>query len=376
MAVNYAETHAKEIDERFAVATITGPAVNKDYNFVGARTVKVHRVPTVAMGDYQSSGTNRYGTPAELEDEVQEMTMVPDRAFTFTVDKGNSQDDEALNEGKALNRQIDEVMVPERDKYILAKQAASAGVMKYGAYTGSGNAGPYERILDMNQAMDEAGVPAAGRLAYVSGEFYKRLKLDPNFVKSGDLAQNMVIKGQLGDVDGLPIMKSYGRLPTGVDCLIVHPQATTAPTKLEDYKVHDNPPGINGKLVEGRHRYDAFVLESKRSAIAVHRATKLALTATNAAGASGKTKFTAVTGYITLDGSAAVPAGTLCYAISASAIAELPIGTDLSDTSAYPLLTLNTDITCAASDKYRVYVKDRNGCLIGESAQGTVARGA
>jgi hypothetical protein len=83
-----------------------------------------------------------------------------------------------------------------------------------------------------------------------------------------------------------------------------------------------------------------------------------------------------VPGYIALDGSAAVPAGTLCYAISASAIAELAIGADLSDVSAYPLLTLNTDITCAADDKYRVYVKDRNNRMIGESAQGTVVRGA
>ena len=110
--------------------------------------------------------------------------------------------------------------------------------------------------------------------------------------------------------------------------------------------------------------------------MATHRAAKLTLTPTNEAGASGKTKFTAVSGHVSGSGSASVAMGTLCYAISASAIAALAIGTDLRDTSAYPELVLGTDITCAASDKYRVYCKDQNGCLIGESAQGTVARGA
>ena len=79
--------------------------------------------------------------------------------------------------------------------------------------------------------------------------------------------------------------------------MICHPKATTAPVKLEDYRTHTDPPGISGELVEGRFRYDAFVLGKKKNAIATHRATKLTLTPTNAAGATGKTKFTAVTGH-------------------------------------------------------------------------------
>ena len=47
--------------------------------------------------------------------------------------------------------------------------------------------------------------------------------------------------------------------------------ATTSPVKLSEYKIHDNPPGINGWLVEGRVYYDAFVLENKKSAIYVFK---------------------------------------------------------------------------------------------------------
>ena len=49
--------------------------------------------------------------------------------------------------------------------------------------------------------------------------------------------------------------------------MIAHPVATVAPTKLEDYKAHQDPPGISGELVEGRICYDAFVLENKAKAI-------------------------------------------------------------------------------------------------------------
>ena len=36
---------------------------------------------------------------------------------------------------------------------------------------------------------------------------------------------------------------------------------------MEDYKVHEDAPGISGSLVEGRICYDAFVLENKTKAI-------------------------------------------------------------------------------------------------------------
>lgn len=47
-----------------------------------------------------------------------------------------------------------------------------------------------------------------------------------------------------------------------------------APIKLADYKIHDNPPGINGWLVEGRVIYDAFVLNNKKGAIYVHKTSE------------------------------------------------------------------------------------------------------
>ena len=106
----------------------------------------------------------------------------------------------------------------------------------------------------------------------MAASYFKLLKQDESFIKASDLAQDMLVKGQVGMVDGIPIIvvpASY--MPKDTAFIITNRIACCAPVKLADYKIHDNPPGINGWLVEGRVRYDAFVLENKKGAIYVHK---------------------------------------------------------------------------------------------------------
>ena len=104
MAVNLLTKYAAMIDEHFTVASLTQRAINTDVEFTGAKTVKVFSTPTVAMTDYTRSGSSRYGTPSELENAEQEMTMSRDRAFTYTVDKMNDEESGgSLNAGKRMD---------------------------------------------------------------------------------------------------------------------------------------------------------------------------------------------------------------------------------------------------------------------------------
>ena len=64
MAINYASRYSTQIDERFAKEAMSGPAVNQDYDFVGAKTVNVYSVSTAQMNDYTRSGSNRMATTA------------------------------------------------------------------------------------------------------------------------------------------------------------------------------------------------------------------------------------------------------------------------------------------------------------------------
>lgn len=271
MAINYASKYASQIDERFSKEAMSNPVVNQDFDFVGVKTVHVYSVPTAQMHDYTKSGVSRYGTPEELENSVQELTMSQDRSFTFTIDRGNYTDTQMINSaGAALQRQLREVVIPEVDIYRFAKICASAGIVASGAVT-KDNA--YDVFLDGTTALMDNKVPLNGAVAYVSSAFYKLIKLDPSFIKQSDVAQDIAIKGQIGMVDGIPVAvlpKSY--MPGGVEFFMTNPIATTAPVKLSEYKIHDNPPGINGWLVEGRVYHDAFVLENKKKAIYVHKA--------------------------------------------------------------------------------------------------------
>ena len=274
MTINYAAKFDTKVDERFAKEALSTGIVNQDFDFTGVDTVKVYSIPTTAMNDYALTGNTRYGTAAELENNVQTLTLTKDRSFTFTIDKRSVQDTMGtLEAGKALARQLIEVVIPEVDKYRFAKVVAGAdadeGHVKTGAVT-KNNA--YEAVLDGQFKLTDAFVPEEGRKLHVSPEFYKLIKLDPSFVKNSDLGQEVAFKGQVGAIDGLPvILTPTSRLPENVAFIIAHPIATTSPVKLEDYKIHDNPPGINGYLVEGRIRYDAFVLDSKKKAIYVHK---------------------------------------------------------------------------------------------------------
>ena len=122
--------------------------------------------------------------------------------------------------------------------------------------------------MHVRQFHSSISPPNKGRIAVCSYAYYNLLKQDPAFVRYGDASQKMLSKGILGDVDGCRIMRvPNDRLPAGASCLVTHPYAMTAPEKLRDYIIHDNPPDWSGWKVEGLLCYDAFVLNEKADGI-------------------------------------------------------------------------------------------------------------
>lgn len=273
MAINLASKYEKKVDERFKLKSLTEVGVNKEYDWVGVNAINVYSIPTVAMGDYTASGTARYGLATELQNTVQTMTLTKDRAFTFSIDRKNYQDTQMVMEsGKALARQLEEVIIPEIDTYRLATMSAAAIANGHTATLAITASNAYTQFLAGTEKLDEDKVPQGGRCAFVTPQFYNFIKLDTSFIKSTEIAQKMLVNGQVGEIDGVKIIKvpsSY--FPVNHAFIIAHNVATVAANKLEDYKTHDNPPGINGWLVEGRKRYDAFVLANKVNALYAHK---------------------------------------------------------------------------------------------------------
>ena len=96
------------------------------------------------------------------------------------------------------------------------------------------------------------------------------LKQDSSFVLATPKGQDIKITGLMGEVDGVDIIKVPGTyLTTGINGVLVHPQAVDTPVKLKDYRINNNPQGVSGWLIEGRVIYDCFLMDSKAKGAAV-----------------------------------------------------------------------------------------------------------
>lgn len=357
---------SNKVDEVITNGALSTPSINSDYDFVGAQSVKVYSFNTSPLNDYTRSGSNRYGTPEELGDNVQELPMSQDKGFTFTIDKGNASDTEpgVREAGKQLRRETDLEIIPELDRYRFTTIANGAG-HKFYATTALTAATAYAAFLEANQAIDDEDVPAEGRICNASPAFLNLIKQDDNFIKAGDLSQTMLVKGQVGEIDGVKIIKVPSkRLPAGLLFEITHPVACTAPVKINEYKLHTDPPGISGMLAEGRLYHDAFVLNNKARMIsAYYGGGENTLKLTAAAGSSTTTCKVTVAGNIV--------GGTLVYkgdyASEATAKSGAAIGTSISAWTAFP----SDGVVTTASGKYiAVAVKDVDGKCV---ASGVIA---
>ena len=252
MAINYASKFSDVVDERFKLGPLTSGMVNNEYEWVGVETVKVFSIPTAAMNNYTLTGASRYGVPAELENAVQEMKVEQDRAFTFTIDRKSHDDTLMVMEaGKALRRQIDEKIIPEIDAYRIASYVAGCKSAHIHNSSSPSASNAYALFLAAQEDLDNAKVPQGGRFAIVTPDFLNFLKQDDNFIKESDMSQRITITGVVGEVDGVLIIKAPSSyFPAGVKCILTNRLAMPSPIKLQDYKIHMDPPGINGWLVD------------------------------------------------------------------------------------------------------------------------------
>lgn len=272
MAINLVTTFKPLVDEKFTTASKKSLLTNTDFDWTGAHTVKVYKISTSAMNDYGRTGPaqgnwSRYGAVASLDAVTEEFTLKKDRSFTFAIDKLDTDETaQQLQAASALERQLREVVIPEVDAYTYGVMCANAGTAPAAKALTATNI--YAEILAGSETLDNAEVPETGRVLVVTPASYALMKKCKDITMETDVGNDLRLKGVIGILDGMTVQKiPANRLPAGFGFMIAHPCATVAPTKLEDYTIHDNPPGISGALVEGRICYDAFTLDNKVKAI-------------------------------------------------------------------------------------------------------------
>ena len=270
MAISLVTQFLPYVDELFTTESKKSLLTNNDFDWTGAHTIKVYKVGTSEMNDYnrnpQTGFTgSRYGIIHDLDATTEEFIIRKDRSFTFAIDKLD-EDETKQQLASALARQQRQVIIPEVDTYAYGVMCAGAGHKPDATAITAENV--YDEIIKGNNALDNAEVPETGRYLTVMPDVYVLMKKCKDIVMETDIANELRIKGVIAMIDGLSVIKvPANRLPADFGFMIAHPCATVAPTKLEDYKIHADPPGISGSLVEGRICYDAFVLENKAKAI-------------------------------------------------------------------------------------------------------------
>lgn len=273
MSINLTEKFLPYVDEKFSTESKKSLLTNNDFDWTGAHTVKVYKISTGSMNDYDRQGTgsgatgSRYGKVESLDATTEEFTLKKDRSFTFVIDKLDTDETaQQLQGASALARQQRLVVIPEVDKYTYDVMCAGAGSKpKAKALT---DTNIYDEIIGASNTLDNNEVPETGRVLVVTPDTYLLMKKCKDIVMETEVGADMKIRGVIGNLDGMQVIKvPANRLPANFGFMIAHPCATVAPTKLEDYKIHEDAPGVSGALVEGRIVYDAFVLENKKNAI-------------------------------------------------------------------------------------------------------------
>lgn len=271
MAVNLATKYSKKVQERFYQESLTSNSFSKDLDveFTGVHGVTFYEVGTAEMNDYTRSGTSRYGTPAELSDTKKEYLMTKDRSFTYTIDRGNQEEQLMIKDaGKSMDRQIREVVTPELDTYRLLTWSTNAGLKA--TITAPTATTIYGLLVTAKIAMDNKLVPQKNRTLYVGGVALAALLNCEQYIRLDTLGSKVMKNGVIGHILGMDVVyvpDAY--MPAKCQFMIILKDAALSPVKLETYKIHKDPPGINGWLVEGRLIYDAFVNDTKKNGIYV-----------------------------------------------------------------------------------------------------------
>ena len=271
MAIELATKYLPYVDEIFKAESKKALLTNDDFDWTGAHTIKIYEIGTATMNDYDRSGTgvnaSRYGAIKDLTATTQTMIVTKDRSFTFVIDKLDSNETGgALEAATALARQIREVVIPEVDAYTYGMMCAGAGTKPEAIELSSANI--YNEIIKATTVLDDNEVNEAGRVLLVVPAVYQLMKDSEKIVLNTNIGEDLRRNGVISNLDGMNVIKvSSKRVPENFGFMVAHPCATVAPTKLADYRTHQDPPGLSGTLTEGRISYDAHVLNNKKMAI-------------------------------------------------------------------------------------------------------------
>ncbi len=265
------------LDEVYQAASLTGDLENSAVKFDGSKTVKVLKLTVPPLGTYtRNSGY----TAGDVTADWEAFTLTQDRGTEFSVDAMDDEETLNMTFGNASSEFIRRSVVPQVDAYRFAAMAGATGVGTVaGAALTTGEA-VIKAISTGMTTMDEAEVPAEGRILYITPTL-KGLIDDLDSYKSKACIERfakVVIVPQSRFYTAVNITNNgfaKGTDAKNLNFLIVDPKAAFAVAKHKKLRVFD--PNTNQKrddyLFQYRLYHDMFVYPQKAAGIYVHKST-------------------------------------------------------------------------------------------------------
>lgn len=277
MAINLATKYETKLDERYKQRSLTDAWCGKNYNWQGVNAISVWTLIAGDLYDYDSTASaNRFGTPTEVDDELNTYALRNKRSFSKVFDVTHVQDQMFVKKASAYLKQMwDERYIPEIDTYRLKTWANGAGLGTVGASLTKNNV--VEAVLMAFAALDDAFVPAENRAVFMRTDVAVKTKLAAELGNNQNWTDKTIVKGKIAELNGSPIISvPTSRMPDGVEFIVKYKNATADPMKLRMLRANDDAPGFAGTLMEGLCRYDSFVMAQKADGIYVYSTGGLA----------------------------------------------------------------------------------------------------
>lgn len=275
-SINLVTKYQPLLDEVYQAASLTTDLENSAVKFDGSKTVKVLKLTVPALGTYtRNSGY----TAGDVTADWESFTLTQDRGTEFSIDAMDDEETLNMTFGNASSEFIRRSVVPQVDAYRFAKLAGAEGIGSASAALTTGDAAVKAIIAGMT-AMDEAEVPADGRILYITPtlkgliddlETYKSKACIQRFAKIVVVPQSRFYSAVTIDETG----HKKGADAKNLNFVIVDPKAAFAVAKHTKLRVFD--PNTNQKsddyLFQYRLYHDAFVYPQKAAGVYAHVST-------------------------------------------------------------------------------------------------------
>ncbi len=295
-AINYAEYYQQALEQEFPYVLYFGDLfaspVNGRFQWINSNTIRVPTISTSGRvdGDRDTIGTRQ----RNFNSSLSTLTLENHRSWqTLVHPRDIDETNQAASIANITRVYNDEQKFPEMNAYLISKLYADwteAG--KTADTTALTNENVLEVFDTMMTAMDNARVPRAGRILYVTPDVRTLIKNAQQIYRKYDVQSNSdAIYRGISSIDEVKIpdsvpsdmMKTVYDFTEGwavgdgasqINMLLVHPQAVITPISYEFAQLDPPSAGSQGKWDYFEESFeDVFILPYKTDALAFNVTT-------------------------------------------------------------------------------------------------------